>query len=65
MEILRELKEKADANRVHNDRIGVVLTAVMKMVKSLKDAEALRTKASNLQQESKGTETEDVLNNKE
>ena len=65
MEILRELKDEADANQIHNDRIGVAVTALMRMVKGLKDAEAVRTKAANRQQESKGTETEDVLDNKE
>ena len=65
MEILRELKEEADATRVRTERMGVVLTAILKRVKGLKDAEALRTKDSNMQEESKGVETEAIPNSKE
>ena len=64
-EILKDLKDEVDRARMHNDRMGVAMAALMKMVKGLKDAEALRTKAANLQQESKGTETEDIVDNKE
>ena len=64
-EILKDLKDEVDRARMHNDRMGVAMAALMKMVKGLKDAEALRTKAANLQQESKGTETKDIVDNKE
>ena len=65
MEILRELKEEADATRVRTERMGVVLTAILRKVKGLEEAEALRAKEANLQEESQGVETEDVLNSKE
>ena len=45
--------------------MGVTVAAWMKMEKSLTDAEALCTKADNLQQESKGTETDDIVDNQE
>ena len=57
---LRELKEDSLQDRIIIERMGVTMAALMKMVRSLKDAEDLRAKANNLQQESKGTETEDV-----
>ena len=59
-ESLRELKEDSLQDRIIIERMGVTMAALMKMVRSLKDAEDLRTKANNLQQESKGTETDDV-----
>ena len=65
MDSLRELKDESIRSRIHNEKMSVAMTALMKMVKGLKDAEALRTKAANLQQESKGTETKDIVDNKE
>ena len=64
-ESLRELKEDSLQDRIIIERMGVTMAALMKMVRSLKDAEDLRTKANNLQQESKGTETDDVVDNQE
>ena len=63
-ESLRELKEDSLQDRIIIERMGVTMVALMKMVRSLKDAEDLRTKANNLQQESKGTETDDVAESK-
>ena len=63
-ESLRELKEDSLQDRIIIERMGVTMAALMKMVRSLKDAEDLRTKANNLQQESKGTETDDVAESK-
>ena len=62
---LRELKEDSLQDRIIIERMGVTMAALMKMVKSLTDAEDLRTKANNLPQESKGTETDDIVNNQE
>ena len=64
-ESLRELKEDSLQDRIIIERMGVTMAALMKMVKSLTDAEDLRTKANNLPQESKGTETDDIVNNQE
>ena len=65
MDILRELKYEADDAKLRTDRMAVIMTAVLKKVKSLEDAEALRTKDLNLQKESKGDEIPDVQGHKE
>ena len=65
MEILRELKFEADETRVRTERMAVIMTTVLKKVKCLEKAEALHSKESNLQKESQGVETEDVLSSKE
>ena len=65
MDILRELKFEADDARVRTERMAVALTAVLRKVKNLEDAEALRTKDLNLQKESKGAETTNVPSCKE
>ena len=62
---LKEMKEDSLQNRIIIERMGVTVAAWMKMEKSLTDAEALCTKADNLQQESKGTETDDIVDNQE
>ena len=62
---LRELKEDSLQDRIIIERMGVTMAALMKMVRSLTDAEDLCTKANNLQQESKGTETDDIVGNQE
>ena len=63
-ESLRELKEDSLQDRIIIERMGVAMAALMKMVKILTDAEGLGTKAKNLQQESKGTETDDIVESK-
>ena len=65
MDILRELKFEADETRVRTERMAVIMTAVMRKLKGLEDAEALRLKESNLQKESQRAKTEDVLSSKE
>ena len=45
--------------------MAVIMTTVLKKVKCLEKAEALHSKESNLQKESQGVETEDVLSSKE
>ena len=65
MDILRELKFEADETQVRTERMAVVLTAVLRKVKSLEDAEALRLKELNLQKESQRAETDDVPSRKE
>ena len=64
-ESLREMNENSLQSRIVIERMGVEMAALMKMVKSLTEAEALRTKSANLQQESKGTETDDIVDNQE
>ena len=65
MDILRELKFEADETRVHTERTAVIMTAMMRKLKGLEDAEALRLKELNLQKESQRAKTEDVLSSKE
>ena len=65
MDILRELKFEADETRVRTERMAVIMTAVMRKLKGLEDAEALRLKELNLQKESQRAKTEDVLSSKE
>ena len=59
MESLREMKGDLLQSRIVIERMGVEMAALMKMVKSLTDAEV------NLQQESKGTETDNIVDNQE
>ena len=65
MDILRELKYEADDAKMRTERMAVLMTAVLRKVKGLEDAEALRTKDLNLQKESKGDEITDVQSRKE
>ena len=60
MDILRELKYEADDAKMRTERMAVLMTAVLRKVKGLEDAEALRTKDLNLQKESKGDKITDV-----
>ena len=62
---LRELKEDSLQDRIIIERMGVSIAALMKMVRSLTDAEALRTKADSPPQESEGTETVDVVDDQD
>ena len=64
MDILRELKFEANETRVRTERMAVIMTAVMRKLKGLEDAEALCLKESNLQKESQRAKTEDVLSSK-
>ena len=62
---LRELKEDSLQDRIIIERMGVSIAALMKMVRSLTDAEALRAKADSPPQESEGTETVDVVDDQD
>ena len=55
-ESLRELKEDSLQDRIIIERMGVSIAALMKMVRSLTDAEALRTKSDSPPQEAEGAE---------
>ena len=64
MDILRELKYEAEDVKMRTERMAVLMTAVLRKVKGLEDAEALRTKDLNLQKESKGDKITDVQSRK-
>ena len=65
MDILRELKFEADKTRVRTERRAVCMTAILRKVKGLEEAEALCLKELDLQKESQRAETEDVPSRKE
>ena len=78
MDILRELKFEADETRIRTERMAVCMTAILRKVKNLEEAEVLRLKELNAlkeaealrleqerQKESQRTETEDVPDHKE
>ena len=62
---LRELKEDSLQDRIIIERMCVTIAALMKMVKSLTDAEELHTKANSPPQESKGAETGNVVDDQD
>ena len=65
MYTLRELKSEADAAKVRTERMAVILTSVLKKLKGLEAAEALRAeKEMNFRkgfQESKGNEASELI----